>query len=147
MLLIKALHIIAMVAWFAALFYLPRLFVYHADSQDKISHDRFLVMERRLYYAIMWPSAFLTSVFGLWLIHYNPAYYLTAGWMHLKLAMVILLWIYHLFCGHCVKQFARGKNIHTSRFFRILNEIPTLILIGIVLLVVMKPVFIHNFRA
>ena len=128
-----------MVAWFAGLFYLPRLFVYHADAQDKISIDRFRIMERRLYYAIMWPAALLTTVFGLWLIRYNWSYYLTAGWMHGKLALVMLLWVYHLFCGHFIKQFAGGNNKKTARFYRIYNEVPTLILVGIVLLVVMKP--------
>lgn len=139
MLLIKALHIIAMVAWFAGLFYLPRLFVYHADTQDKISLDRFMIMERRLYYAIMWPAALLTTMFGLWLIHYNWSYYLTVGWMHAKLTLVMLLWGYHLLCGHFIKQFAGGNNKKKARFYRIFNEIPTLMLVGIVLLVVMKP--------
>ena len=139
MLLIKALHIIAMVAWFAGLFYLPRLFVYHADAQDKVSHERFMIMERRLFYAIMWPAAFLTTLFGIWLISYNMRYYLTAGWMHSKLLFVVLLWIYHVCCGHFIKEFARGSNKRKARFFRIMNEIPTLLLIGIVLLVVMKP--------
>ena len=96
-------------------------------------------MERRLYYAIMWPAALLTTVFGLWLIRYNWSYYLTAGWMHGKLALVMLLWVYHLFCGHFIKQFAGGNNKKTARFYRIYNEVPTLILVGIVLLVVMKP--------
>ena len=139
MLLIKALHIIAMVAWFAGLFYLPRLFVYHADAQDKISLERFMIMERRLFYAIMWPAAFLTTLFGIWLISYNTLYYLTAGWMHCKLVLVLLLWSYHVYCGHVIKQFAHGNNKRKARFFRIMNEIPTLLLIGIVLLVVMKP--------
>ena len=139
MLWIKTFHIVAVIAWFAGLFYLPRLFVYHADAQDKISIDRFMIMERRLYYAIMWPAALLTSVFGLWLTRYNWSYYVSAGWMHAKLALVILLWVYHLLCGHFVKQFARGNNKRKARFYRMYNEVPTLMLIGIVLLVVMKP--------
>lgn len=139
MLVIKAFHIIAMVAWFAGLFYLPRLFVYHADSSDVLSDDRFKIMERRLYYGITWPAAILTSVLGLILLSYNPRYYLTAGWMHAKLGFVILLWIYHLSSGHFLKQFAKNKNNKKAIFFRVFNELPVLLLVGIVLLVVVKP--------
>ena len=139
MLIIKALHIISMVAWFAGLFYLPRLFVYHAEAIDSISLDRFKVMERRLYFAITWPAALLTTGFGLWLVAYNYEYYLKAGWFHAKFALVVLLWIYHLLCGHFVKRFAANKNDRKAYFFRLFNEIPTVLLIGIVLLVVIKP--------
>ncbi|WP_454782373.1 protoporphyrinogen oxidase HemJ [Legionella sp. WA2022007384] len=139
MLLIKAFHIIAMVAWFAGLFYLPRLFVYHADTQDETSLTRFKIMERRLYYGITWPAAILTTLLGLWLLSYNPSYYMSAGWMHAKLSLVIVLWIYHLLCGHYLKAFARHQNKKKSRFFRLYNEFPTLLLIGIVILVVVKP--------
>ncbi|KTD23103.1 transmembrane protein [Legionella lansingensis] len=139
MLTIKAFHIIAMVAWFAGLFYLPRLFVYHAETNDSISIERFKVMERRLYYGITWPAAILTTVLGLLLILFNPQYYLKAGWMHAKLGLVLLLWVYHLFCGHFRKCFAQQKNTKGSRFYRIFNELPTLFLIAIVLLVVTKP--------
>lgn len=139
MLMIKAGHIIAMVAWFAGLFYLPRLFVYHADATDKISIARFKVMERRLYYAITWPAAVLTTLLGAWLVGYNPHYYLGAGWMHVKLGLVVLLWAYHFVCGYFVRQFARDSNCRGHRFYRIFNEVPTLLLIGIVLLVVIKP--------
>lgn len=139
MLMIKAWHIIAMVAWFAGLFYLPRLFVYHADVTDKISIERFKVMERRLYYGITWPAGILTTVFGVWLISYNSNYYFNAGWMHAKIALIILVWGYHLVCGHFVKQFAHDKNAKGQRFYRVFNEVPTLLLIGIVLLVVIKP--------
>ncbi|CAM4445992.1 MAG: hypothetical protein LEGION0403_FIIPPAGN_01174 [Legionella sp.] len=138
MLYVKAFHIIAMVAWFAGLFYLPRLFVYHADTQDEISNERFKIMERRLYYGITWPAAILTTVLGLWLLSYNPSYYLKAGWMHAKLTLVVILWGYHLLCGHYRKAFAQGKNQKSSRFFRMYNEAPTLLLVGIVLLVVVK---------
>ncbi|RUR16411.1 protoporphyrinogen oxidase HemJ [Legionella sp. km535] len=139
MLFIKAFHIIALVAWFAGLFYLPRLFVYHSTTQDSISLDRFKIMERRLYYGITWPAAILTTVLGLWLIYFNMGYYLKAGWMHGKLFLVLLLWIYHLTCGHYLKLFARDKNTKSSRFYRIFNELPTLLLIFIVILVVVKP--------
>ena len=139
MLMIKAWHIIAMVAWFAGLFYLPRLFVYHAETNDSMSIARFKIMERRLYYAITWPAAVLTTIFGTWLISYNAHYYLSAGWMHAKLGLIVLLWAYHLVCGHFVRQFACDKNRKGQRFYRVFNEAPTLLLIGIVLLVVLKP--------
>lgn len=139
MLLIKAFHIIAMVAWFAGLFYLPRLFVYHADTTDQLSIERFKVMERRLYYGITWPAAILTTVLGLFLLSYNLSYYFKAGWFHAKLSLVVLLWIYHLSCGHFLKLFARDKNHNKARFYRIFNELPTLLLIAIVLFVVVKP--------
>ena len=139
MLLIKSFHIVAMVAWFAGLFYLPRLFVYHTDAKDKISIERFKVMERRLYYGITWPSAILTTLFGLLLIAYNPAYYLKAGWMHAKFLMIILLWLYHLLCGHYLKQFACAKNKKSGVFYRIFNELPVIFLLSIVILVVVKP--------
>lgn len=139
MLLFKAFHIIALVAWFAGLFYLPRLFVYHADSTDFISCERFKIMERRLYYDITWPAAVITTLLGLWLLTYNPHYYLKAAWMHAKLVMVLCLWGYHLSCGHYLKSFALNKNVKTSGFYRFFNEVPSLLLIGIVVLVVVKP--------
>lgn len=139
MLLIKAFHIIAVVAWFAGLFYLPRLFVYHADTHDLVSLERFKIMERRLYYGIMWPAALLASLFGILLILYNPQYYLKAQWMHAKFTLVLLLWSYHLTCGFFLKKFAKDKNMKNAFFYRVFNELPTLFLIGIVLLVVLKP--------
>ncbi|HHT0591855.1 TPA: protoporphyrinogen oxidase HemJ [Legionella anisa] len=139
MLYIKAFHIIAIVAWFAGLFYLPRLFVYHADTHDETSLIRFKIMEKRLYYGITWPAAIGTTILGLWLLSYNPSYYLKAGWMHAKLSLVVILWIYHVLCGHYLKAFAQDKNQKSTRFFRIYNELPTLLLIGIVILVVVKP--------
>ena len=142
MLEIKALHIIAMVAWFAGLFYLPRLFVYHSESHDVISLARFKIMEWRLYYAITWPAAVVTSVCGLLLIAYSPGFYLKAGWMHAKFLFVLCLWAYHLVGGHYLKLFANDKNTKTTRFYRIYNEIPTVLLIGIVYLVVVKPVWV-----
>lgn len=142
MLWVRAFHIIAMVAWFAGLFYLPRLFVYHAEAKDKISLARFKVMERRLYYGITWPAGIMTTALGLWLL--TPlwsSYYHKAPWMHAKLGFVVLLWGYHLVCGWFVKQFKHDKNTKGSRFYRIFNELPTLLLIGIVILVVVKPGF------
>jgi len=139
MLYIKSFHIIAMTAWFAMLFYLPRLFVYHADAKDSISIDRFKIMERRLYYGIGWPAALLTTLLGVLLFLYNMPYYVHAAWMHAKLTLVILVWFYHLSCGHYLRRFARDKNDKKTIFFRVFNEIPTLLLIAIILLVIVKP--------
>lgn len=135
---IKALHIIAVVCWFAALFYLPRLFVYHAMSEDEPSKARFIIMERKLYRGIMTPSMLLTVVLGLWLLHLNPAW-LQMGWMHAKLTLVALLIAYHFMCGKQLKHFARGENNRSHVFFRWFNEVPVLFLIVIVILVVIKP--------
>lgn len=141
MLYIKAFHIIAVVAWFAGLFYLPRLFVYHSQAKDQMSLKRFCIMERRLYYGIMWPSAILTTLLGGWLLIHGWEYYSRAGWMHAKLLMVLFVWIYHLSCGHYVHSFASNdiSSNRSGRYFRIFNEIPTLLLTVIVLLVVVKP--------
>lgn len=135
----KAWHIIAMVAWFAGLFYLPRLFVYHAQTNDDISLNRFKIMERRLYYGIMWPAAIIVLACGAMIFTYAKDYYLAAPWFQWKLGFVTVLWIYHLICGYFVKQFAADQNRKSSGFYRLWNEIPTLILIAIVILVVVKP--------
>lgn len=147
MLVIKAFHIITMVAWFAGLFYLPRLFVYHSEAKDEISNARFKIMERRLYYGISWPAALLTTVLGIMLISYNWQYYMHAGWMHAKLTLVILLWGYHLICGYYLKKFAREVNVKQALFYRVFNEIPTLFLIAIVLLVVVQPRLAFDLRS
>lgn len=139
MLYVKAFHVIAMVAWFAGLFYLPRLFVYHADASDLISLDRFKVMEYRLYYAITWPAALITTLLGIWLITYNPAYYLKSGWMHAKLGLVILVWVYHGLCGYYLHAFKLDKNKKSAYFYRVFNEMPTVLLVGIVILVIARP--------
>ena len=141
MLWVKACHIIAMVAWFAGLFYLPRLFVYHADADDAVSSERFKIMERRLYYGITWPAGVVTTVLGLWLLTYMLPYYQKAVWMHVKLGMVAILWGYHMMCGHYVRGFKRNNNARSSRFYRMFNEVPTGLLVAIVLLVVLKPSF------
>jgi protoporphyrinogen IX oxidase len=138
MLWIKAFHIIAMVAWFAGLFYLPRLFVYHAEAVDEVSLKRFNIMERRLYFGIMWPAAILTTGLGLVLLSANSAYYLHAHWMHAKLGLVLLLWAYHLACGHYLRGFRLDANKRSALFYRVWNEIPTVLLIGVVLLVVVR---------
>lgn len=138
MLWVKAFHIIAMVAWFAGLFYLPRLFVYHADTTDKPGILRFKTMERRLYYGITWPAGLLTSILGLWLLFYYEPFYLHAQWMQVKLGLVGLLWFYHLSCGYFLKRFKADSNTRSGRFFRCFNELPTVLLITIVLLAVLK---------
>lgn len=136
---LKALHIIALVCWFAGLFYLPRLFVYHAMSHDSISHERFCVMERKLYRGIMTPSMILTLVLGAGLLSLNPTYYFSQGWLHAKLALVVALVVYHLICGAQLKRFASGENRHSHVFYRWFNEAPVLALLGIVILVVVRP--------
>jgi putative membrane protein len=139
MLWIKALHIIFMVTWFAGLFYLPRLYVYHAMTADQISLDRFKVMERKLYYGIMTPGGILTTIFGLWLLIPNLEIYLTFWWMQLKLLLVVLLWVFHLFCGYYRKQLAQERNQHTHVFYRWFNEVPTVIMIVVIILIVVRP--------
>lgn len=139
MIWIKAFHLIAMVTWFSGIFYLPRLFVYHAMADDAISIERFKIMERKLYYGIMAPGAILTLFFGGWLLSYNFQAYLHAGWLHAKLFLVLLLVVYHLYCGKLMKVFRRDKNSHSHVFYRWLNETPVLILILIIILAVVKP--------
>ncbi|HBX56925.1 protoporphyrinogen oxidase HemJ [Pseudomonas sp. UBA2684] len=136
---LKALHIIAMVCWFAGLFYLPRLFVYHAMSTDEASHERFCVMERKLYRGIMLPSMLATVGLGIGLLSLNPSYYFSQGWMHAKLALVVLLIAYHHVCGAQLKRFARGENQRGHVFYRWFNEAPVLLLIGVVILVIVRP--------
>ncbi|WP_218814657.1 protoporphyrinogen oxidase HemJ [Rickettsiella endosymbiont of Dermanyssus gallinae] len=136
---IKAFHIIAMVAWFAGLFYLPRLFVYHAQANDATSIARFKIMERRLYYFIMLPAALITVLLGVWLITYSPAYYLHARWMQAKLFCVLLLIIFHVYCGKVCRDFKHDKNKRSSLFYRFFNEFPTLMLITIILVAEIRP--------
>jgi putative membrane protein len=134
---IKAWHIIFMVTWFAGLFYLPRLFVYHASATDRASIDRFRVMEKRLF-VIMTIGAVLTAAFGLWMIFRNPSL-LDTGWMRAKLALVLVLVAYHAWTWRLLRDFSAGRNAHGERWYRIFNEIPSLLLIGIVLLAVARP--------
>ena len=136
MLWMKSLHIIFMVTWFAGLFYLPRLYVYHAETKDKISNDRFEVMERKLFYGIMTPGGILTIFFGLLLI-YNYPY--QGQWLTYKLILVFFLIIYHLYCWKFLNLFKYDKNYHSHVFYRIFNEVPVIILIAAVFLVIYKP--------
>jgi protoporphyrinogen IX oxidase len=136
MLWVKTLHIVFMVTWFAGLFYLPRLFVYHAMSEDRISLERFKVMERKLYWGIMTPGAVLTLVFGTWLW---LGWGFAGGWLHAKLALVAVLVAYHVWCGKLMIDFRRDRATHGHVWFRWFNEFPVLVLIAIVALVVLKP--------
>lgn len=135
---VKALHIIAMVCWFASIFYLPRLFVYHAMSEDQISRDRFKIMERKLYRGIGTPSMIATLIFGGVLVHFNTAYYVSQTWFWIKIVLVVLLIGYHHMCGAYIKKFAAEKPVPGHKFFRVFNEIPVIFLIVIVFLVVLK---------
>lgn len=136
---LKALHIIAIVCWFAGLFYLPRLFVYHAMSNDAPSRERFEVMERKLYRGIMMPSMIAALLLGIGMVALNPALFGTGGWLHAKLLLVVLLIGYHHVCGAQLKRFARNENTRSHVFYRWFNEIPVVILLAIVILVVVKP--------
>jgi putative membrane protein len=136
MLWVKTLHIVFMVTWFAGLFYLPRLFVYHAMSDDRISLERFKVMERKLYWGIMTPGAVLTLVFGIWLW---LGWGFAGGWLHAKLLLVAVLVAYHVWCGKLMLDFRREHNARSHVWFRWFNEFPVLVLIGTVALVVLKP--------
>ncbi len=140
MLWLKALHVIAMVAWFAGLFYLPRLFVYHVDCEDAAGRARFEIMERRLYRAIMTPAAWVTVLAGLGLLWgYAWDLYSRAGWLHAKLTLVALLVVYHWLCGRYRIALRDGHNRRSARFFRVFNELPTLVLIAAVCLTIVKP--------
>ena len=135
---IKALHIIFMVTWFAGLFYLPRLFVYHAMSRDRTGRERFKVMERKLFYGIMTPGGILTLVFGTWSWILRD-YGFAAGWLNIKLVLVLALTAYHIYCGKLMNDFKHDRNRHGHVFYRWLNEVPVLILIPAVVLAVVKP--------
>jgi putative membrane protein len=142
MLWMKGFHVIAMVCWFAGLFYLPRLFVYHAMAEqegDKRGLDRFKIMERKLYRGIMTPSMVLTVALGLGMLFpLWDEYYRNATWMHIKLGLVMTLLAYHYACGRMVASFASDLNRRGHVFYRIFNELPVFILVAIVLLVVLK---------
>jgi putative membrane protein len=134
--LIKSFHIIFMVTWFAGLFYLPRLFVYHAMSEDQTSIDRFKIMERKLFFGIMTPGAIITIILGLWLW---LGYGIGGMWMMWKLILVLVLVGYHIYCGKLMLDFKHDRNTHSHIFYRWFNEFPVLLIIPIVLLVELKP--------
>ena len=136
MLWLKAFHIIFMVTWFAGLFYLPRLFVYHEMSSDKISIERFKVMERKLFYGIMTPGALITIILGVWLwLDYG----FNGQWLNIKIFLVFLLVIYHIYCFKYLIDFKHNKNNHSHIFYRWFNEVPVILLVAIILLVELKP--------
>ena len=138
-LIYKSLHLISVISWMAGLLYLPRIFVYHAENNDTESvSEVFKTMERKLYFFIMYPAMILSWFFGLIMLHKNSAL-LSVGWMHMKIVLVIFLTIYHFYLGHYLKQFKNNKNYKSSKFFRITNEIPTILLILIVFLAILKP--------
>ncbi|MCF2947613.1 CopD family protein [Paraglaciecola aquimarina] len=135
---IKALHIFFMVAWMAGIFYLPRLFVYHASTTNLAVKEQFKIMERRLWFFVT-PFALLTLVFGIWLIFlYGMDWFIASKWLHLKLVLVLAIYSYHFYLFKLLKQFADNKNKHSARFYRFLNEAPVLILFLIISLAVVK---------
>ena len=140
-LLFKSLHLIAVISWMAGLLYLPRIFVYHVENfEKKETTDIFETMERRLYFYIMRPAMIATWLFGIILIYINGLDIFSQLWMHIKLALVIFLTIYHEYLGICLKSLKLKNNTKTSKFFRIINEVPTIILILIIFIVVFKPI-------
>jgi len=131
-------HIVSFITWMAAIFYLPRLFVYHVEAKaGSAQSETFKVMERRLLRAIMTPGMLATWGFGLWLMVLGGHY--TSGWFHAKLMLVIVMSVFHMFCARWMKNFAADRNRHSAKFFRVANEIPTILMILIVILVIVKP--------
>ena len=140
-LILKSLHLIAVIAWMAGLLYLPRIFVYHAEnnSNDSIS-SVFKIMERRLYFYIMYPAMLLSWIFGLSIIHFQGSELIQAKWFIFKILAVLILTGYHFYLGHSLRVFSEDRNNKTPRYFRIINEIPTILLIIIVFLAILKPI-------
>ncbi len=140
MLWFKALHLVFMVTWFAGLFYLPRLYVYHAMSEDQASIDRFKTMERKLFYGIMTPGGVLTIVFGFLLLWSNGVEnYMGSYWLHLKMACIALLVVYHVYCGKLLIDFKHDRNRKSHVWYRWFNEVPVLFLFLIIILAVVRP--------
>mgnify|MGYP001483889400 FL=1 len=139
-LLFKSLHLIALVSWMAGLLYLPRIFVYHSENNNEIISNVFKTMERKLFYYIMTPAMTLSWIFGLVLIHEIGFEQLSNLWLQLKLILVIFLTAYHFYLGLLLNQFREDQNKKTSKFYRYINEIPTLLLILIVFIVIFKPI-------
>lgn len=143
---IKALHLIFVITWFAGLFYIVRLFVYHTEAKDKpepeqsILIKQYQLMQHRLWFIITWPSAILATLFAIWLLILNPDL-LQMGWMHIKLFFVIMLWLYHLKCHQIIMQLQKNITKNSSQFFRMWNEIATLILFSVIFLVILKNSF------
>ena len=139
-LLFKALHLIAIVSWMAGLLYLPRIFVYHAETKNDEVKNTFKVMERRLFVYIMNPAMILSWLFGLILIHSIGIKSFSEFWLIAKIVLVLLLTFYHFFLFNCLNNFSLDRNERSSKFFRVINEVPTVLLIVIIFLVVFKPI-------
>ena len=140
-LLFKALHLIAIISWMAGLLYLPRIFVYHSETlNNEDKNNTFKIMERRLFLYIMNPSMILSWLFGLLLLHSIGLNSLKEFWLITKLILVVSLTFYHFFLFKCLRRFSENNNTHSSRFFRIINEVPTILLIAIIFIVVFKPI-------
>ncbi len=140
-LLFKSLHLIAVISWMVGLLYLPRIFVYHVENlEKKETTEVFEVMEKRLYFYIMRPAMILSWLFGIILIYINGIDIFSQLWMHIKLGLVVLLTIYHEYLGICLKSLKLKTNTKTSKFFRVINEVPTIILIFIIFIVIFKPI-------
>ena len=136
---LKASHIFFMVAWLAGIFYLPRLFVYHAEAKEQNIRDQFKIMERRLWFFVT-PFAILTLIFGVSLIYvYGMAWFRASAWLHVKLTLLLAIYAYHFYLFKLVNQFARDENTRSPKFYRFLNEAPVLLLLAIVILAVVKP--------
>ena len=140
-LLLKSLHLIAVISWMAGLLYLPRIFVYHVENKEKKqATDIFEVMEKRLYFYIMRPAMIFTWLFGIILIYLNGIELFSQFWVQIKLILVIFLTIFHEYLGKCIYSLKNNTNIRSAKFFRIINEIPTILLIFIVFIVIFKPI-------
>lgn len=140
MLWVKAFHVIFMVTWFAGLFYLPRLFVYHAMADDSISIERFKIMERKLFYGIMTPGGIITLLLGLWMLFdYAFEIYAASYWLHVKLFLIVVLVAYHVYCWKLLQDFKYDRNTRSHVWYRWFNEFPVLLLMLIVILVIVKP--------
>jgi putative membrane protein len=140
-LLFKSLHLIAVISWMAGLLYLPRIFVYHVEnSEKKETTEIFEIMERRLYFYIMRPAMILSWFFGIILIYIIGIEIFSQLWMHIKLSLVVILTVYHEYLGICLKSLKLKTNTKSAKFFRIINEVPTIILIFIIFIVIFKPI-------
>ncbi len=139
MLWVKAFHLFFMISWFAGIFYLPRLFVYHALSEEPTVQEQLKIMERKLYRFVT-PMMWLTISLGLWMLYaYAWAAFSSMGWLHLKITLVIALVVYHFYCGYLVKRFAANQNYRSHVWYRWFNEVPVLLLLPIVILTIVKP--------
>jgi len=137
---LKVLHQFSMMAWFAGLWYLPRLFVYHAESSETAVHAQLQIMMAKLYRYIMLPALCFVLISGLSLFYLHTSLYLKAGWFHTKVTMVLLLIAYHFRCRWHLSAFQKGKNIYSGLYFRVLNEVPTILLLIILIMVIIQPI-------